>query len=254
MRISNSLRRRCVAAAALATAAALWGPALASAADYDGDNRTDFAVWRPSSGTSFVIRSSDGGIKTQQWGSRDDIPVAGDYDGDRRTDFAVWRPSSGTWFVIRSSDGGIKTQQWGSRDDIPVAGSARLMRPSRRSATPSPEGRPPWASLRQHVVIALPSRARVRATALAELQTLASGILPPILADHGRHAAIEDLASRAPLTVQVEEMAAGRLALSVEVADLSSQRLSPTSPDTPGHRQLACVSRAATVDCSSRFR
>ena len=44
------------------------------------------------------------------------------------------------------------------------------------------------------------------------------GILPPILADDGLHAAIEDLASRSPLTVQVEEMAAGRVALSVDVA------------------------------------
>jgi len=54
--------------------------------------------------------------------------------------------------------------------------------------------------------------------ALAELRTLASGILPPILAEHGLQAALEELASRAPLTVLVEEMAAERLALSVEVA------------------------------------
>jgi signal transduction histidine kinase len=54
--------------------------------------------------------------------------------------------------------------------------------------------------------------------ALAQLRALASGILPPILADHGLPAAIEDLAYRSPLTVEVEEMAVGRLALSVEVA------------------------------------
>jgi signal transduction histidine kinase len=54
--------------------------------------------------------------------------------------------------------------------------------------------------------------------ALAELRTLASGILPPILADHGLLAAIDDLASRSPLTVEIEEMAVGRVALSVEVA------------------------------------
>ena len=53
---------------------------------------------------------------------------------------------------------------------------------------------------------------------LAELRTLASGILPPILADHGLRAAIEDLASRSALTVEVEQMDVGRLALSVEVA------------------------------------
>jgi signal transduction histidine kinase len=54
--------------------------------------------------------------------------------------------------------------------------------------------------------------------ALAELRTLASGILPPILTEHGLQAAIEDLASRSPLTVTVEKMTVGRLALSVEVA------------------------------------
>jgi signal transduction histidine kinase len=54
--------------------------------------------------------------------------------------------------------------------------------------------------------------------ALAELRTLASGILPPILADHGLQAAIEELASRSPLKVELEKMAVGRLALSVEVA------------------------------------
>jgi signal transduction histidine kinase len=54
--------------------------------------------------------------------------------------------------------------------------------------------------------------------ALAELRRLASGILPPVLVDHGLPTAIEDLASRSPLTVHVEEMAAGRSALSVEVA------------------------------------
>jgi len=59
--------------------------------------------------------------------------------------------------------------------------------------------------------------ARELVQALAELSTLASGILPLVLADHGLQAAIEDLASRAPLTVQVEEITAGHLALSVEV-------------------------------------
>ena len=54
--------------------------------------------------------------------------------------------------------------------------------------------------------------------ALAELRTLASGILPPILADHGLEAAVEDLTNRSALTVEVEQMAVGRLALSVEVA------------------------------------
>jgi hypothetical protein len=36
--------------------------------DYDGDGRTDIAVWRPSTGVWWVMRSSDGVIVTRQWG------------------------------------------------------------------------------------------------------------------------------------------------------------------------------------------
>jgi hypothetical protein len=83
-----------------------------SAVDFNGDGRTDYAVWRPSNGTWYVR-----GIATQQWGAAGDIPVPGDYNGDGRTDYAVWRPSNGTWYV-RS----IATQQWGISGDIPVPG------------------------------------------------------------------------------------------------------------------------------------
>jgi hypothetical protein len=50
--------------------------------DYDDDGVTDTAVWRPSTGEWWVVRSSDGATVTTQWGVSTDVPLAHDYDGD----------------------------------------------------------------------------------------------------------------------------------------------------------------------------
>lgn len=90
-------------------------------ANFDGDQKSEISVYRPSNGVWYSIDSSSGNARIVQWGISGDIPAAGDYDGDGITDQAVFRPSNGTWYIILSS-GGISINPFGINGDIPVPG------------------------------------------------------------------------------------------------------------------------------------
>ena len=61
--------------------------------DYDGDGKTDVAVYNPSNGDWWILNSATGNTTTVRCGIEEDLPVPGDYDGDRKTDvFSVSCP------------------------------------------------------------------------------------------------------------------------------------------------------------------
>ena len=99
--------------------------------DFDGDGRTDVAVYRPATGEWFIRYSSLGyvvgaGAWYFQWGLPGDIPMPGDFDGDGKTDLVVYRATTGEWFIRYSSLGyvvgaGAWYFQWGLPADTPIA-------------------------------------------------------------------------------------------------------------------------------------
>jgi len=99
----------------------LWGAQndKLSPADFDGDEKTDYAVFR--AGVWHIQRSKDGYIGIQL-GTSGDIPVPADYDGDKRADVAVFRPSTGGWYRINSSDNQFVAAIFGNQTDDPQIG------------------------------------------------------------------------------------------------------------------------------------
>ena len=89
--------------------------------DFDGDGRTDYAVFRTSTNVWYVHRSATNTVAIIQFGlTKSDVLTPGDFDGDGKTDIAVWRTTNGTFYVLRSSDGGVTIVQWGSPGDEPL--------------------------------------------------------------------------------------------------------------------------------------
>ena len=100
-------------------------------ADYDGDSKTDLAVWRSGvagAATWYVLQSSNFAVRAEPFGQTGDDPtVVGDYNGDGKDDLAVYREGAtagaqSVWYYRTSPGGAVSVVPWGINGDFPAPG------------------------------------------------------------------------------------------------------------------------------------
>ncbi len=86
--------------------------------DFDGDKKSDIALFRPSNGVWYVSNSGNNSYSIFQFGQNGDKVVDADFDGDGKTDATVYR--NGIWYVLKSSTNTFYGAAFGTATDIPA--------------------------------------------------------------------------------------------------------------------------------------
>ena len=104
--------------------------------DYDGDGKTDVAVWRQSTGVWYIWKSSTSSLLAYQWGLSSDKLAPADYDGDGKADPTVWRmESQPKFYSLHSTTQSMSVTVFGISTDCPVP-SAQIQCISDSSGSP----------------------------------------------------------------------------------------------------------------------
>ena len=93
--------------------------------DYDGDRRSDLAVFNASNGLWYIETITRNVLAwAKQWGSAGAVPTPGDYDGDGKADLSVCFTNSALWYCSSLANGLVSawSNHWGLAGVVPVPG------------------------------------------------------------------------------------------------------------------------------------
>ncbi len=102
--------------------------------DFDGDNKSDIAIWRggaPTVAAFYILQSATNTLRIERFGQTGDDPsVVDDYDGDGKADPAVYRAGANsgdpsTWYYrgsLSNPSGNVTFVPWGQNGDFPAPG------------------------------------------------------------------------------------------------------------------------------------